>query len=88
MNSALSHLHAAEWIIDPSPGNIIVIGDTAKLSDLEFAKKRPLKDLEELTRPKDPLSLGPTEMRTVSLRWGQQVNLVNRSSGDTGFCSH
>ena len=71
MNSALSHLHAAGWVHrDPSPGNIIVIGKTAKLSDLEFATKRPLKDLEELTRPKDPSSSGPKEMRRVSLRWG------------------
>ena len=35
---------------DFTPGNIIVVGETAKLSDLELAKQRAVNQLEELTR--------------------------------------
>jgi serine/threonine protein kinase len=45
-------LHKKGWIHrDPSPGNIIVVNDEAKLSDLEFAKERDVGDLQKLTMP-------------------------------------
>jgi serine/threonine protein kinase len=45
-------LHKKGWIHrDPSPGNIIVVNDEAKLSDLEFAKERDVGELQKLTMP-------------------------------------
>jgi len=55
MIPALHYLHEAGWVHrDYSPGNIIVIGVEAKISDLEFAKRRATNQLEALTRPGDP----------------------------------
>ena len=52
MNSALHQLHNVGWVHGgPTPGNIIVVGTTAKISDFEFAKRREVYRLEELTKP-------------------------------------
>lgn len=46
-------LHKAGWVHRGLyPGNIIVVDQEARISDLEFAKKRMAHDLDELTRPK------------------------------------
>ena len=59
-------LHEAGWVHrDFSPGNVIVIGTNAKISDLEFAKEREVDRLEELTRPVDQSLLAVKEIRTV-----------------------
>jgi len=65
-NAALHCLHEAGWVHkDFSPGNIIVVGTNAKISDLEFAKRRAVDQLEQLTRPVGPSSPAVREVRTV-----------------------
>ncbi|KAF9646647.1 hypothetical protein BDM02DRAFT_3270848 [Thelephora ganbajun] len=64
----LHHLHQAGWVHkDFSPGNVIVVDGKAKISDLEFAKRRAVSQLGELTRPRDPSLLGTRELRTGTL---------------------
>jgi len=61
-------MHKAGFVHrDLSPGNIIVIGGKAKISDLEFAKAREIGHLQKLTKkPKDsPVPVMP-DTRTVS----------------------
>jgi len=66
MIPALHYLHEAGWVHrNFSPGNIIVVGMEAKISDLGFAKRRAAHELEELTRPGDPSSPVAGEVRTV-----------------------
>jgi len=69
LDPALLFLHKAGWVHrDLSPGNIIVVDGKAKISDLEFAKRRVAQDLERLTRQTDqPLSVAQ-DTRTVGLR--------------------
>ena len=71
LNLALVRLHDAGWVHgDLSPGNIIVVGGgVAKISDLEFAKRRAVQDLERLTRPKDssPSAVQDTQMVNLCL---------------------
>ena len=65
-DTALRCLHEAGWVHnDFSPGNVIVVGTNAKISDLEFAKRRAVYQLKELTRPIDPSSPVVKEVRTV-----------------------
>jgi len=53
INPALHYLHKAGWVHrDLGPGNVIVVGTEAKISDLEFAERWAGNQLEELTRPK------------------------------------
>ena len=61
-------LHKAGFVHrDLSPGNIIVVGGKAKISDLEFAKARNIADLDKLTeQPDGPFPLTAAETRTVS----------------------
>jgi len=51
---------------DFSPGNIIVVGMNARISDLEFAKKRAVGQLKELTRPGNPSISVERDVRTVN----------------------
>ena len=52
MNPALNQLHSVGWVHrDFTPGNIIVVGTTTKISDFEFAKRREVHRLERLTKP-------------------------------------
>ena len=83
LNSGLNCLHRLGWVHgDINPGNIIVVKEVsdagssdaepldvefAKLSDLEFAKKRRTDELERLTRTWDTLSPGTREDHTVGL---------------------
>ena len=63
-------MHKSGWVHrDPSPGNIIVVNDKAKLSDLEFAKERNVRDLQKLTMPlaEDDSSARRKESRIVRL---------------------
>ncbi|KAF9783769.1 hypothetical protein BJ322DRAFT_1066990 [Thelephora terrestris] len=61
-------LHEAGWVHrDLSPGNVIVVGDVAKISDLEFAKKRAARDLETLTRSDGLPKLNASDTRTGTL---------------------
>ena len=67
-NPGLHCLHEAGWTHrDLSPGNIIVVGGKAKISDLEFAKRRAVEDLERLTRPTDSSTTAVRDPRTVNL---------------------
>ena len=51
MDPALHYLHKVGWVHrDFTPGNIIIAGTTAKISDFEFAKRREVHQLEELTK--------------------------------------
>jgi len=66
MIPALHYLHEAGWVHrDFNPGNIIVVGMKAKISDLEFAKRRATHELKELTKPGDSSSPVAGEVRTV-----------------------
>jgi len=66
MNPGLHCLHEAGWVYGNfSPGNIIVVEMEAKISDLEFAKRRAAHELEALTRPGDSSSPVAGEVRTV-----------------------
>ena len=58
------------------------------ISDLEFAKKRAVGQLEELTRPKDTSLSGVREMRTVGLSLARVHELKRSSSGNSTFHSH
>jgi len=65
---ALHRLHQAGWVHrDFSPGNVITVEGKAKISDLEFAKRRVADDLEKLTRPGDVSSAAKKDLRTVGL---------------------
>jgi len=68
MNPGLHRLHKAGWVHrDFSPGNVIVAGTRAMISDLEFANRRVAGQLEELTRPNDTPLPDVREMRMVGL---------------------
>jgi serine/threonine protein kinase len=54
---------------DLSPGNIIVVDGKAKISDLEFAKRRAARELEKLTRQTDQSLSVAKDTRTVSLHF-------------------
>lgn len=52
---------------DLSPGNVIVVGGKVKISDLEFAKARKIRDLQMLTKqPKGSSVPIVVDTRTVS----------------------
>lgn len=52
---------------DLSPGNVIVVGGKAKISDLEFVKARKIGDLQMLTKqPKGSTVPVVVDTRTVS----------------------
>lgn len=97
MNPGLYLLHRAGWVHrDPSPGNIIVVRENAntsdrkiaKISDLEFAKRRVAAELEKLTKPKGASSIGARDIRTVGLFLARFYELKRSSPGDSGFRSH
>ena len=102
MTPGLHHLHEAGWVHrDPSPGNIIVVGDEAKISDLEFAKQRVAEQLKELTRPGDGSFATARNMRTVGLCFSNSQNRTDHttrehrisqplrsSAGTTCSCRH
>jgi len=58
------------------------------ISDLEFAKRREVGQLKELTRPNDPPLPGVREMRTVGLSLARVHELKRLSSGNSAFHSH
>ena len=65
-NPGLHYLHEVGWVHrDFSPGNIIVVGGKAKISDLEFAKQRKAEELERLTRSEVLPQSGMGEVCTV-----------------------
>ena len=71
---ALHCLHQTEWIHrDFTPGNVIVVGMTARISDFEFAARRAAGELEELTRPKDT-SPAMRDIRMVGLSFANLTN--------------
>jgi len=75
MIPALHCLRQAGWVHrDFSPGNIIVVGTEARISDLEFAKQRATNQLEELTRPGNPSLHVARDIRTVR-RFGEFCEL-------------
>ena len=89
MNPGLYRLHRAGWVHrDPSPGNIIVFGENAKISDLEFAKRRVAADLDKLTKPKGASSVVARDIRTVGLFLARFHELKRSSPGNSGFRSH
>ena len=66
MHVGLLILHQAGFVHrDMSPGNIIVVGGKAKISDLEFAKARKISDLQELTNQREGSGRFPHDTRTV-----------------------
>lgn len=79
---ALSHLHEAGWVHrDFTPGNVIVVGKTARISDFEFAIRRAAGELEELTRPRAASLSVMRDIRVVGL---SSANLTNRTDPDQG----
>ena len=89
MDPGLHHLHRAGWVHrDFNPGNVIVVGTKAMISDLEFAKRRLAEQLEELTRPKNTSLPGVKELRTVGLSLVRVHELKRSSSGNSIFHSH
>ena len=70
-NLALHHLHKTGWVHkDFAPGNIIVVEGTAKISDFEFATRRPAGQLGELTKPTNASSPVVKDVRVVCLSDG------------------
>ena len=65
-----------------------MLGTKAMISDLEFAKWRVAKKLEELTRPNNTSLPGVKEMRTVGLSLVRAHELKRWSSGNSVFHSH
>jgi len=80
--SALHHLHQAKWVHrDFAPGNVIVVGTTARISDFEFATQRAVDKLEELTRPNGAsLSI----MRDIRVVGSSFASLTNQTDLDQG----
>ena len=67
-NPGLHCLHEAGWVHrDLSPGNIIVVEGKAKISDLEFAKRRAVEDLEQLTKSTDSSKTAVRDTHIVNL---------------------
>jgi hypothetical protein len=76
LNPALKLLHEAGWVHrDLSPGNIIVVDGKAKISDLEFAKRRVVQELEGLTRQTNQSVPVVKDSRTVSLPFDMSCEL-------------
>jgi len=81
LNPGLHCLHQAGWVHrDFNPGNVIVVGGEAKISDLKFAKRRSANELKRLTRLGGVFSPGTTDNQTVGLSlaslWLELTNLA------------
>jgi len=68
--TGLFHLHSKGFVHrDIHPGNVIIAGGVARISDLEFVKERDVTTLGQRTlrATGSLLARAPTEVRTVSL---------------------
>ena len=87
MNLALHRLHEAGWTHgEITPRNIIVVGNTAKISGLELAKKCAVNELDEMTRSVVGLP-SPVErnIRTVGFPLSSSVNRADPNQRDVRF---